>query len=1055
MHKIVCLRMILLLGLSQGVYAQEPVYEADLQRLLQEGKDASSLFDYSIALEKWQAGLSQAQALDNRQYISQFLFQIGLVYTDLGQYERALEYYEQALVVRREIGDRRGEGQTLNNIGLVYDNLGQYKRASQYYEQALLIRREIGDRRGEGQTQINIGLVYDNLGQYEQALEAYEQALAIARELGNQRSQGIVLGNIGVVFDNLGQYPQALEAYDLALTIARKIGDQRSEGHTLANVGLVYDDLGQYAQALEYYEQALAITRAIDYRRGEGFTLSYIGLVYANLGQYAQALETYKQALAIIREVGFRRGEGYILTNIGVVYDNLGQYAQALEYYEQALAMTREIGDRRYEGQSLTNIGLAYWNLGQYAQALEYHKQALAIAQEISDRLGEGQTLTNIGLVYDELGQYQDAAAAFHNSISIHEALGTFDSLWRAQGGLATVEAKLEQFESAVRHYEQALDTIEALRAGLTKKEHKLSFMQDKLYVYDALIDLLQNLHHIYPDKGYDRKALEIFERKQGRVFLEEMGQSGARHFAGLPESIMQRELDLENQREQIRQQLADERAKPIKEQHQALIQALEEREADLQVEQAALQAQIKTDYPDYYALRYPTPVSLDELQQQVLQPGELLLVYGVMQKNISLWVIGQEEFQLYSLSIGEDALAEKVAALRTALANEWDISRGLLMSGQTPHTKQTPFTQLSYELYTLLLPEAVRSLVTSPSTPLLQDKENRTLTIVPTGPLYILPFEILITSPPAPLLKDEGSTLPILEEGRDERRPHYLIEEFPISYLSSASLLKTLREAQARRTTSAHYPLLAFAHPVYDSTPDPSQTDSNLLEKTTPDSSHEERRGSSLQTLRRQSYRALAGGEFVELPETADEARAIADLLKAPENSKPLQLRDNASRANIFTFNQHGRLKEYQYLVFAMHGVLPGDVDQITQSALVLSDDFLTMADVFGLQLHAKLVSLSACNTGIGEQVKGEGVMGLTRAFMYAGTPVVAVTLWSVESLSAKDLNIGFFRHLHAGLPPTQALQAIKIEMLGGDLGEKYRHPYYWAPFVVFGDGR
>jgi CHAT domain-containing protein len=136
------------------------------------------------------------------------------------------------------------------------------------------------------------------------------------------------------------------------------------------------------------------------------------------------------------------------------------------------------------------------------------------------------------------------------------------------------------------------------------------------------------------------------------------------------------------------------------------------------------------------------------------------------------------------------------------------------------------------------------------------------------------------------------------------------------------------------------------------------------------------------------------------------------------------------------------------------MHGVLPGEVDHVTQSALVLSEDLLMMADVFGLQLNAKLVSLSACNTGMGTQVKGEGVIGLTRAFMYAGTPAVAVTLWAVESVSARDLDIGFFRHLKDGMPPARALQAIKVQMLHGEMGENYRYPYYWAPFVVFGDG-
>jgi hypothetical protein len=239
------------------------------------------------------------------------------------------------------------------------------------------------------------------------------------------------------------------------------------------------------------------------------------------------------------------------------------------------------------------------------------------------------------------------------DSIEIHQAIGNREALWRGQRGLAAVEVHLEHFESAITHYEQALDTIEALRAGLTEKGQKLSFMQGKMYVYDELITLLHDLHQHHPDKGYDRKALEIFERKQGRVFLEEMGHSGARRFGGIPDTLTQQELDLDHQLDQTRAQLADERAKLITQHQQELIHTLEDREETLLVEQATLQAQITTDYPEYAALRYPHPVALDTLQQQVLQPGELMLVYGVMSDKTCLWVIGPEVFGLYTLDVG------------------------------------------------------------------------------------------------------------------------------------------------------------------------------------------------------------------------------------------------------------------------------------------------------------------------------------------------------------------------------------------------------------------
>jgi CHAT domain-containing protein len=341
---------------------------------------------------------------------------------------------------------------------------------------------------------------------------------------------------------------------------------------------------------------------------------------------------------------------------------------------------------------------------------------------------------------------------------------------------------------------------------------------------------------------------------------------------------------------------------------------------------------------------------------------------------------------------------------------------------------QQKSFVQTSYELYVLLFPEVVRRLM-SP---------ERTVHIVPTGPLYAMPFEVLVTALPR-----------ALGAGQEKSSAHYLIEDVPIRYLSSASLLKTLREAQARRKTTAPHPLLAFADPIY-------QPCVSLADSSAPDASDT---SATTQTPRDRSLDTSTRGLFEALPETEAEVNAIKAVLKAPDESTPLQLREQATRTNVFAFNAEERLDDYRYVVFATHGVLPGQVSDLDQPALVLSypeeDGFLTMADVFQLRFNADLISLSACNTGSGERVRGEGVMGLTRAFMYAGTPTVAVTLWSVESLSAKALDVGLFEHLASGQVPVEALRSIKLRMLRGEEGEDYTHPYYWAPFVLFGDGR
>ena len=288
---------------------------------------------------------------------------------------------------------------------------------------------------------------------------------------------------------------------------------------------------------------------------------------------------------------------------------------------------------------------------------------------------------------------------------------------------------------------------------------------------------------------------------------------------------------------------------------------------------------------------------------------------------------------------------------------------------------------------------------------------------------MYGLPFEVLTSS----------------------EETHYLIEDHAISYLSSASLLKILRDAE--QNTQPKKPFLAFADPKYP----PCIAGNNSKTET-------------LAQLRTDSYlKSVKGGCFTQLKETADEVQNIANLLKAnPKES--LYLGAQASRSNLFALNDQQKLDDYRYIMFSVHGVIPNNMNQIEQPALVLAnplkEGYLTMADAFALKLNADLVNLSACNTGCvenscSENVRGEGIMGLTRAFMYAGTSRVAVTLWPVDVHSTKELNIGLFKYLKAKKQTAQALREIKLEMLQGRASKlEYAHPYHWAGVIIYGDG-
>ena len=880
---IFILTIILFGSLSLNLQAQ------NLREYYIGGMNAYKADRYQEAFKIWLEGLKIAEEIKHFDWQAAFNHNIGSLFDRLGQYEKALSYYKQAAGFSKKIGDRIGEGQTLGNIGVVYKKTGRYDLAITYYKEALTIFRQIGERLGESIILRNIGLVQLNLGDYDQALSNFQKALVISKDIGNRRWKTKNLINIGTVYKNLGQYNKALAYQRKALKITEQIGDRNQEGNALGNIGLLYDYLGRYDEALYYYQRALEIARKFGDRRDEGTALNNIGVVYDILGQYEQASDYYEQALLIQKEIGNRQGEGGTLLNIGVVRRHLHQSDLELSYYQKALEIFKQIGDRRGEIGGLSNIGMVYEGLGQHDMALSYYQRAVVIAKEIGDRLGEGNAYFSIGSAYLKLGRLGKAHQSFSDSFKICKDIGALKSIWRAQVGLGRTEAKLIKYDSAVFHYENALQIIEEMRAELERKEAKISFMRGRLFVYDEFITLLQKLHQKFPDKGYDRKAFEIFERKQGRVFLEEMGKSGARNFAGLPEKVQEKETDLENQLAKAKSEIVNERSKPLNSRSTERIKKLEGRIDKIKSRQQVLEKEINSRYPDYYNLKYPIPVKLSVLQKQVLKSGEMMVVYGVIKNNTSLWVIGKDRFGLFLIADGAAALEEKVNAFRKGPES---VIKAIQKGSSSKlerllNRSQRRINRAAQELYETLVPDQARKMIA----------RARTLYVIPTGPLYGLPFEALVSQ---------------IESNQASR---YLIKDHAVVYLSSASLLKTLRNAQLRRKETPKFPLLAFAHPVYKDAVQESDLKKKCLQT----------KGMSVVAcLRGGAYLDLMGGGFAELPETEAEAREITAILKAPEASSPLQLRQNASRSIVLKLNQEGKLYDYRYWCFPATGFYP-----------------------------------------------------------------------------------------------------------------------------------
>ena len=887
---------------------------------------------YSKALEQYQQALVIHREVGDRAEEGITLHNIGAVYKSQGRYAESLEQYRQALVIHREVGDRAEEGTTLNSIGVVYDLQGRYAESLEQYQRALSIRREIGDRVGEGVTLHNIGAVYKSQGRYVEALEQFQQVLPIVRGVGDRAGEGTTLDSIGGMYKAQGRYAEALEQYRQALVIRREIGDRAGEGATLNNIGGVYKAQGRYAEALGQCQQALVIFQEVGNRAGEGTTLSNIGAVYHAQGQYAEALEQYQQALVIQREIGDRAGEGTTLNGIGLVYDAQGRYAEALEEYQRALSIRREIGDRAGEGTTLNNIGAVYTLQKRYAGVLEEYQQALAIEREIGNRAGEGRTLNNIGTVYHSQRRYTEALEQYQQALVIQREVGDRDGEGRTLNNIGWVYRDQGRYDEAIQFYEQSLDAFEALRAAAGSDRARSSFIDQHVSVYDHLIEL-------YHQQAQPEQAFYASERGRARSFLDSLATGYVEFNDQTAAALYAREQEAYAVRQTAQDALV--KAKAQNPPDSSLIADLEAQLTQAEGDyQAALEA-IAARGGQLAQLIPGRSSVLDVSQAQALLDAQtVLLSFWVLDDQTLVFVLTRDAFDVLSLPVSAADLQQKISALR-AFSNT-----------AAPHPDR------AIELYRMLIAP-------------LRERLNRPhLVIIPHNVLHYLSFAALT----------------------DGQR--YLVEDYVISYLPSASVLPFIQQNMGHT-------------------------------------------GAALLVMGNPSVSALS-----PLPYAEAEAQAIANLYQVAPflefNATESLLKSQASQAGVLHIAAHGQYNQGNALYSALY-LTPDDAN----------DGLLETHEIYGLNLgQTDLVVLSACETQLGDLSRGDEVVGLTRAFFFAGAPSVVSSLWKVSDQSTTLLMERFYTHIKAGMGKAEALRQAQI-----DVRSEYPNPYYWAAFVLSGD--
>lgn len=939
------------------------------------GRACEGKAEYAEAMTYYRRALETARRTSDAATQGRSRNGIGRLYFRQSNFRKAAPHFEEATALSGQAGDRRTQAQALMNLAMAWDNLGEKDKALGYHHQALEIFQQIGDRRGSAQSLNNIGTISGIRGEFSEAGHYYQRALKIAQEIGDRTNESVYLNNLGLVSKHAGDYPAAIGYFRRAIQTAEETGNESFRADCILNLASAYYELTDYEPALDHYGQAFKLYQKLGDKLGAGLVLMSRGAVVGEMGDRRAELGDLEKALAIFQEIGAKDWIAGVLGNIGDVRDAVGDYRKALDSFEQARKMGLELGYKH--GAPLRSLGRVYAQLGKFGRAKDFLEQALRADRQISDRRSEGFDLNALGEFYRRSGQHQKALTFFQRQADVARQIGDPESLSQGLLGMGQCLQALGRPDEAQESYGAAIQAIEGIRSKLSTEEHKIGFVGQKFSAYENVIHLLLGRHKTEPQGEYAARAFNYAERARARALLDLLAEVRVNPRSGIDEKLAEREKQILAHISHKQGQLLD--AKITEEVRRQALSDLDK----LEKEQDEIKRQIRRASPAYSDLVYPEPLTLEQVRSEVLEEGQALIEYFLGQERSFLWVVHDDKVAVYELA----PRAELERRVRLYLE----------LISQRPSSSTTKLhVEGSRRLYSELIFPAIGEL-----------RRARSLLVVPDGILYYLPFEALI---------GEGSA----------DAPHYLVDDWPVSYAPSASVLGQIKkEYRQRAGTRPAKELLAFGDPVYSA------------------------ESGGTQKAGERGLAELRAASLARLPFTAEEVRRIRRYFSSDRSR--ILLRQEAREEEA----KSPQAAQFQILHFAAHGVF--DEQRPRRSGILLAvsgqseqDGFLQMHEIFNLKLNADLVVLSACRTALGQLQRGEGIVGLARAFLYAGAPSLVTSLWNVNDEASAEFMSAFYAHLAKGAGNSDALRQAKLEMLGS---ARYAHPYYWAPFILIGE--
>lgn len=906
---------------------------------------------------------------------------------------------------------------------------GEFKKSIETFEESLSIAKKILDEKKECKILLKLGILHWNIDQRDKSLKLYNEALFLAQKINLKDKQEecniaieiCKLYDVGKKYRSSGEFQKSIETFLQAAILARKIESEEHEIKCCRQIGVTYYRLNNLREFYSFNKKALKIAEELKHKREEGRCLNNIGTYYWNLNSYSLALNYYERAIEIAKKEEDKSGEGKCLTNIGIIYKQLGNYDRALEYFTKVLKIDKDLGNWDYISMDLNDIGTTYRAKGLTSgneydlnKALDYYHKCRSLIKKGVDKQIEVYVLNNMSNVYTDLERYSDALKFFELGYKKAKEIQDIEAMGMILTNIGIVYYNQGNYAESTKYYEEAITLadgrdqilwevyMESARAYEKQNKNKkaLEYYKESIKTTEDIrstIDLEElKAKFLETDKRIDAyhylinllvNSPEFYPEEENKLeAFNYLEKAKARAFL---DSLELSKVDLSEGVDPELLNREKEIMKDISQVHTKLLEAEPSPEAKkgLKEDLEKFENELETLKRE---MRRKSPAYAD------IQYPEIIKLKEVQKKLLD----GKTAFFAYC--IGKEhsfafAITKKNLEI-FPLPKRDDLREKITEYLKAVNDKDNHNFQPGYNLFTMLVLPGL-------------NKNIKNIIFIPDDILHFFPFETLITH-------------------SDSKE--WLIKNYKISYAPSISSLSEIIKNKKSNREKPRKDILAFGDPYF-----------GKLET-------EENGNDVFQDFFSSDVYSSGALDFYRLKYSRTEIDKIATLFK--KSKAKVFLRKNAREEQLKKSGLN--LENYKIIHFATHSIIDNKIPARSSIVLALDEDptedgFLQMREIYNLKLNSDLVTLSSCQTGLGELIRGEGIEGINRAFFYAGASSVLMSLWAVNDQASYQLMERFYYHLCSSESIKNALRKAKLEMINSSV---LSHPYYWAGFIASG---